>query len=712
MFSRHLAEALDASQLSPSSLAKRLDVSRSLISHWLTGARRPSPELLEKLAEVLGVDSGWLAEPDHRESTDTRPLLGLHRIEDAVWAWREPYSDGGRDFGNSNVFATPPSIDTLVRETGQNAMDAKSDSSQIVHLRYSLIELDTDSNDHAVFLQSLQAGDLLKHIEAAAQNDSKLGSRLTSGLDRMRGGRLTLLRIDDYGTTGLVGPERPGDGVKSPFAALVRNNLDSSKPSSTAGGSFGLGKAVSWRCSALATVLVASTLEEAPSADVRGVRVIGKAELAWHQIGSQEFGGPGWFSLASPDSRADSLWLSQDDLHALQMDRFDMPEGVDNGSSTGTSILVIGYIDPEERDRSSEAVCEELSRAAAENFWPAMMQGRLTVSIEHWLNGERQLQQVVSPEAYVPEFCDAFEKYRNNELVDSLAEPGDVLLKTITLPIVATRPGARGVDPVPDERLSDAHLVIRLADPKVAQSKWQDKVALTRGRLMIVKHLTKKNIVVGGQPFHAVLLAGTAVGSLNSESAQVPAQVAAEQFLRAAEPPAHDNWAYNPELGDTFKAGSRRRLEEFFRAITDALRDAIRPRDEVAAQGPEELRRLLRGASGSGEPHVGVATLQNVRARTNGDHWIITGQVFLRSRDKRWVVSPRLYLETESGGNIPLAWKSLDVSESDGGVINMASFVAPSRATRIGFSGSSESLAEGLSAVDCRLLVDVRAVER
>ena len=52
--------------------------------------------------------------------------------------------------------------------------------------------------------------------------------------------RLILLRVDDYGTIGLNGPEPDPEAEeeqRSPYSALIRNNLDSTKLTTTAGGS-------------------------------------------------------------------------------------------------------------------------------------------------------------------------------------------------------------------------------------------------------------------------------------------------------------------------------------------------------------------------------------------------------------------------------------------------------------------------------------------
>ena len=85
-----------------------------------------------------------------------------------------------------------------------------------------------------------------------------------------RSDSLLLLKVSDYGCRGLTGPEFPEDGVDPDefgnFIRLCRLDLFSGKDKAS-GGSFGLGKAVYWRFSRLQTVLFNSCLYEADAVD-------------------------------------------------------------------------------------------------------------------------------------------------------------------------------------------------------------------------------------------------------------------------------------------------------------------------------------------------------------------------------------------------------------------------------------------------------------
>jgi Zn-dependent peptidase ImmA (M78 family)/transcriptional regulator with XRE-family HTH domain len=71
-----LARARDARKLSQDDVAALLSVSRVLVSHWERGQRQPSAQVLERLAEIYGVELQALLEPDSDlSSSDLVELL-------------------------------------------------------------------------------------------------------------------------------------------------------------------------------------------------------------------------------------------------------------------------------------------------------------------------------------------------------------------------------------------------------------------------------------------------------------------------------------------------------------------------------------------------------------------------------------------------------------------------------------------------------------
>lgn len=629
------------------------------------------------------------------------------RPADVGWKWRPAPADGGRDFGNANAFATPPDVETLVRETIQNSIDARSDAGRVT-VRYSVIELSKSTEAYEHFRSAIGLDDLLEHVRSAASSRGKVGIRLQAGLRRFEDSpTLTLFRIDDFGTSGLVGPEAPiGPSGRSsgPFAALMRDNLNSSKATSNAGGSFGLGKAVNWVCSSVATVVAASKLarDGTAEADRSGFRIIGKSELTWHQLEDGAFAGPGWFAAGTD---ASSFWVESERLRALQLDRSVLPSGVGVEDATGTSLLIVGFHDPQSSDGTkAEVVQRQLANAGAKNFWPAILSGRLRLLVDHWRDGREVASEDVDPRAYVPEFCAAYDAFREDRLVSELTVPGDVASVGVDLRVVPTRKGVVDLEPFADEVVVTTRLLVRLggdASGEVSElgKPLVDHVALVRGRLMVVKYHPRRSIMVGGRPFHAVLLAGEAVEGHGSR--------AAEQFLRASEPPAHDDWRYGPDLADQYVPGSKARLTEFFHDLTDGLRELIRPSAGEHRAGPEELRRLLSGSGSSGAESGDPVSLRKPAARVVDGRWHVNGEIHLRTGKDGRRLRPRLAIEVESGQALPLAWESLEVDAAFGVVDDHFTVTPASGVRQVPFRGISKAEADGLDAARCRVRLEV-----
>lgn len=614
------------------------------------------------------------------------------------WQWRPPPVDRGRDFGNANVFATPPTLDTLVRETGQNSLDATLGHGPVT-MRYKLIELSKSSTDYEAFAEAIGLYTLLEHASSASKHKQKIGTRLRRGLEEMeRADSITLLRIDDYGTTGLFGSEVPVEGKNNPYYALIRDNLNTSKQTSTAGGSFGLGKAVNWTCSSLLTVMVASEVHPRfGNVPEDTLRVSGKAEFPWHAVDNQEFAGPGWFS--APDAQFESIWTDPTCLAPLQLERQDLPDAVSKGQRFGTSLLIVGFRNPTNQGDEATSL-KDIERAAAQNFWPAMLQGSLRVVIEHERDGELVSMQEVEPRTFVPSFCEAYEKYRSGDLVDSEPQDGEVVKHDVPLQLTQTLSGQTDVEPLASNVTAETHLVVRLS-PRTTEhpdADLQDHVALIRGRHMVVRYLAQRNLLVGGRAFHGLLLAGTA-------ARDAPYAKNAEEFLRAAEPPAHDKWEYAPELAGIYKQGTGARLKEFFSRLTTELKRIVRPQRGDETEGPLELRRMLQ-LSKSGSPGSRPKpAFRGLRAELDSGKWRVSGAITASEDLLPLKVMPKLALDVESGRGLPLGWHELSVGGVE--VDPNAGIVMKSPNRRIEFRGLSEPKASDIPATSSKLRVEL-----
>ncbi len=702
---QRLTTALDTAKpkISRSELAKRLKVSAGAVSHWLNGQRTPPDDVVEKIAKLTKTDVGWLLTGESRPqlvSKASATAFTTTELDALEWLFRPAANDFGKDFGNAGVYATPMSAETLVREDGQNSLDVGLDGR--VAMRFRIYELDSDTDRYRRFLNALRFDQLSEHILAVATSefDTKLGTKLAAALERMeRHEKLVLVITDDYGALGLQGDEFDSGAS---YMALVRDNLNSQKPETTAGGIFGVGAMVNQACSGLATVLYASKVV---GEEGRGTRVIAKAELPYHEFDEDErFWGVGWLGEVGSQGMATSAWLADGHelLDDLLISRTDVPPELEGHATTGTSIAVVGFLDPKTEPSAGTAqLVDRLARAAAVNFWPAMVNGQLKVSVERYVNDEQvpAARIRVDPTNYVGPFCEAYEKCLVGDLAKSLEESGDVVSVPVTLSVPATKRGAKGIDSH-GEVQSECRLIVRLAEADDSDDDaFVNKIGFSRGRAMIVRYVTKNSVVVGARPFHAFVLAGTLVGDS-------PEEVAAEQFLRLAEPPAHNRWEFNEDLREKYTRGSGTRLNEFHAQIIEALQQVLRPAPREEEEGPEVLRRLLQLREPAPRPRP-VAKLHRATGTIVDGAWSVDAEVALNPSAKTAEITPTLAFEREGSAGVPVKWAFLEVTEGSTVHLDGHRFVAKPRTKRFKFHGVSDPSTHPVAADDAVVGLDV-----
>jgi vacuolar-type H+-ATPase subunit E/Vma4/transcriptional regulator with XRE-family HTH domain len=695
--------------MSRTQLAAKLKVSAAAISHWLNGNRPCPPATVLKIAKLVKAEPGWLlhgyqnghpGDSGVRDPTTRSPKLS--------WTFRKAPADGGKDFGNAAVYATPMAIKTVVREDGQNSLDASRGDDVV--LRFRLVELSSTSRRYKRVLSALgfeQLRERVRAIEDAEEYESKLGAKLSAGVEAVEEDKLILLYVDDYHTQGLRGGEF--DSTKA-FCALVRDNLNSRKESQSAGGVFGLGSKVNLACSRLSTVLFSSRVAGEES---RGTRLVGRSELTYHElkIGSskERFAGPGWFgTVGRQPGVVESAWLPDDAsvLDDLMLRRDKLPKQVRPADSTGTSILIVGFSDPQvEAGATTQQLADSFVEAAAVNFWPAMMKGTLSVIVERYVDDsdEPLKSEVVDPKSVsgIAALCDAYEKHVADNVSPALLEAGAVARISIPFSIPSTRARARGVRHH-DELEGECSLLVRLADPDdVASDPRVGQIAYARGRAMVVRYQSRNN-AVGGRPFHAALLAGTLVGRSNE-------QVCLEQFLRIAEPPAHDKWAYGPDLGERYARGAKKSLDEFHARVTEELQRILRPPQSRSGGGPEVLRRLLQIRA----PKIETARLPQVRivrrsAKVIGGAWYVEAELSVNPTPRALIVTPRLSFRCEGSAPIPVDWSLIEMVEG-GATVDGQSLALPPRTRRVSFRAWSDVSTHPAEASESSVILDALA---
>lgn len=243
--------------------------------------------------------------------------------------------------------------ESLVRELTQNALDAAHpDSHGVVRMVFEMRAVSTgDLPD----IERLRA-----HINAAAEQHQQ-----GDGTDRLHRARaaaaseaVMVLRVGDYGTTGLRGSEGKDD-TGSALVALTRSaGTSAGKASGGGAGSFGIGKAAGTMSADLCTVLWTSKADDKPD-----VVFAGHSRLAGHRLNDRQVRAAGFYL------RVDG---KQEDFQYLRNPR---PIGpFPARTEVGTDVYILGY-----RSADHDPELHHIRNAFISNFMAAIHRGRLVV---------------------------------------------------------------------------------------------------------------------------------------------------------------------------------------------------------------------------------------------------------------------------------------------------------------------------------------------
>jgi hypothetical protein len=242
----------------------------------------------------------------------------------------------------------------IARECSQNSLDAAArrpdETPEPVHLAFRLLAVP------AIEIPGL--GTLTKTLQACLDQATSRGLKkdkefFERALRVARGTHIPVLSIEDYGTTGLIGPAVEGQ----PFHALVKSSGVSQKADADAGGSFGIGKNAAFAISSLRTVFY-STLYIGDAGAMHLAQ--GKSILVSHDAGGDPKRAAGYWGNANymPVESTGTLphWLRR--------------------SQVGTTVASVGFT--EEPDWYWQ-MTESLIR----NFFSAIDNGAIRFTV-HW----------------------------------------------------------------------------------------------------------------------------------------------------------------------------------------------------------------------------------------------------------------------------------------------------------------------------------------
>ena len=302
----------------------------------------------------------------------------------------------------------------------------------------------------------------------SASEGSVTASQIKAGLESIHSNdSILLLKISDYGCSGLTGPEFPENDVDEDrfgnFIKLCRLDLFSGKDEA-AGGSFGLGKAVYWRFSRLQTVLFNSVLNTDDAVDGQTLnRVLGVNQGVLHTFNDKRYVGRGYFGLEDDQGDVASIW-HPDGIDAMMLRRDDV--------RTGTTALMVGFYDPDSPERGLSggeqlvSLANDLRGGIEESFWPLIARKRLRVRIKVDDDGEVLFDEEVDPRQTFTELVDALGKFDRDEQDDDLTEPFTTVVRDIPIPVPAR------VDESPHEAFDHvAKLVVTCPTPNMTTLK-------------------------------------------------------------------------------------------------------------------------------------------------------------------------------------------------------------------------------------------------
>ena len=249
---------------------------------------------------------------------------------------------------------------SLIREAIQNSLDVVLDSSRPVEIKISI-----KSMSYKSYPGFFEIGEHISACKDYFSSYAQANQIYTPMLNYLEGvarpdGKMSYIQISDYNTSGMT--YVPGDNTNA-FYAFVRAAGVSLKKNESAGGSFGFGKAAYFYLSAIRTLLV-STMDEAGNCFFEGV-----SSLCTHRMNGKKVEAIGFYDCNNgvPVQKNDEI-----------LARFRRKDAELYTAGPGTDINIMGI---NMGERTEADIYEEMKLAVLRNFWLAIYENRLVVTI-------------------------------------------------------------------------------------------------------------------------------------------------------------------------------------------------------------------------------------------------------------------------------------------------------------------------------------------
>ncbi len=264
------------------------------------------------------------------------------------------------EFFNTDSITT--TADEVVREAVQNTLDAKSEESDAVRVRFFV-------SGELGALSPAEAGDYFTefwpHAEASASDEE---FRELQGLkDRS----CKYIVVEDFGTTGLIGDEdsyeEPGRNQRNDFFYFFRAEGKSGKSESNR-GRWGVGKYVFPKASQVSSFLAMTVREKGPGE--AGPLVMGQAVMRNHKMDGKNWEPDGWW--ATLGGARHNVPVPANDSHFVS--EFCRTWHLARTNQPGLSV-VIPYVE-------DSLTVDDLRRSVVRDYFVAIIEGKLIVDIE------------------------------------------------------------------------------------------------------------------------------------------------------------------------------------------------------------------------------------------------------------------------------------------------------------------------------------------
>lgn len=403
----------------------------------------------------------------------------------AKWKFEE---QTGQEQGPNNAtaehFKSRDAFSSLVRESIQNSLDAFLDPSKPVQVKYAFGHLDGEDLSNSI--REIEA-----HVRACFDSypESSTYKRMVEHLNQHTMDPIFYLRVSDYNTKGMdYTPDK-----KCGFHSFLQSIGDSHKDGEGAGGSYGFGKAAYYELSNARTILVST------KTDQNKVAFQGCYMLCTHKMDDgKKYCSSGFYDLG--------------DKQPIQDENF-IPEEL-RRSACGSDIYLL-YADNDPNNLSQYQ--ETLIKSVLINFWMAVYENKLEVTLDWEDDGEPEV--VISKETLENLMLDHF---------PSMAD--DHSTYTNPRPYYEAVKNAVAFDPESEEK----HDCVYFEEQNL------------RGKYGHVRFYLKRNIGTKDRYLRMrkplMVIDGYNMYGQRGISGVLICDGVANNYLRKAEPPAHDNW--------------------------------------------------------------------------------------------------------------------------------------------------------------------------